>query len=94
MWRATSIDSSTRRVNRFFNLPNNAPSGQRMLMPVSKNYLGSLRRAVWIKAAEKGAKEQLRRQRSDFLADIDHHGQRADFYSVRHTPATRWGTLG
>ena len=50
-------------------------------------------RAAWIAAAHNDD-EKLRRQRSDFLADVDHQGHRADFYSLRHTHGTLLGDMG
>ena len=37
-------------------------------------------------------KEIIDRQKSDFLADVDHEGRRAIFYSLRHTHGTGWET--
>jgi len=45
-------------------------------------------RAKWIEQAAGDDAEQLRRRRSDFLADVDHHEARVDFYSLRHTHGT------
>lgn len=51
-------------------------------------------RGRWIKDAAGNAKEQLERQRSDFLAATDHAGRKADFYSLRHSHGTELGAAG
>ena len=51
-------------------------------------------RAAWIEEAAKDPEEQLKRQRSDFLADVDRLGRRADFYSIRHSHGTELGNAG
>ena len=48
-------------------------------------------RAAWIKEAEGDEPEQIRRQKSDFLADVDHAGLRAMFYTLRHSHGTSLG---
>ena len=69
---------------------NRMPAALAFKMP-SKSHLAEMiradlaaARAAWI--AEQGidAAEQERRQRSDFLADVNHQGQRAVFYFMRH----------
>lgn len=54
----------------------------------------SAARAAWIAEAAKDPKEQERRQRSDFLADVDHQGRRVVFHSLRHTHGTLLGNAG
>jgi integrase len=51
-------------------------------------------RAAWI--GEKGLSDQDRekRQRSDFLARVDHQGRVAVFYSLRHSHGTALGDAG
>jgi hypothetical protein len=54
-------------------------------------------RALWLAEAERmndGGEELLRRQRSDFLAPVDHEGRRVNFYSLRHTHGTALGDAG
>ena len=40
------------------------------------------------------AKERVKRGRSDFLAECDHHGRRAIFYSLRHSHGTALAEAG
>jgi len=42
-------------------------------------------RREWIKAAQNDLEEHLRRQQSDFLAEVNHEGEIMDFHSLRHT---------
>jgi integrase len=51
-------------------------------------------RDAWIRAAGDDAKEAERRQRSDYLSPADRTGQRADFYSLRHTHGHTLGDAG
>jgi integrase len=50
-------------------------------------------RAAWIAEAPEG-KARLERQRSDFLADVDHNGDKVVFHSLRHTHGTVLGSAG
>jgi integrase len=50
-------------------------------------------RAAWIKGAPT-EKEREERQRSDFLADVSHAGERAVFYSTRHGHGTALADAG
>ncbi len=50
-------------------------------------------RAQWVGQARTD-KEAVERQKSDFLADVDHDGLRADFYSLRHSHGTALGDAG
>jgi len=47
-------------------------------------------RAAWI-ADAKSDEERIARHKSDFLADVDQQGRRADFYCLRHTHGARLG---
>src|SRR4029453_8837124 len=45
-------------------------------------------RAKWIEQKGVTDEERERRQRSDFLADVNHQGEHAVFYSTRHGHGT------
>ena len=42
-------------------------------------------RQAWLKSAKKAPEERERRDRSDFLTDVNHAGDRLDFHALRHT---------
>jgi integrase len=42
-------------------------------------------RREWIKEARNDPEEHIRRQQSDFLAEVNHEGETLDFHSLRHT---------
>src|SRR5205814_10321251 len=46
------------------------------------------------KTVGEDVKEQIKRQQTDFLADANHAGATADFYSLRHTHGTALGDAG
>jgi integrase len=54
----------------------------------------ALARQAWIDAAGKDDKEREKRQRSDFLADVNQKGERAVFYSTRHGHGTALADAG
>ncbi len=60
-------------------------------MPATEDVASMLRsdlhpaRQEWIKAAKNDPEERLRREQSDFLADVNHDGEHLDFHALRHT---------
>jgi len=42
-------------------------------------------RSAWLKAAKNAPEERERRDRSNFLIDVNHTGERLDFHALRHT---------
>ena len=66
-------------------------SAQVFKMPHVSNVAGMLHRDVkaahkaWLKAAKDNPDERLRREQSDFLAVVNHEGERLDFHSLRHS---------
>ena len=42
-------------------------------------------RRAWLDAAQSDSEEQIHRERSDFLLEVNHDGERLDFHSLRHT---------
>jgi len=42
-------------------------------------------RSAWLKAAKNDPEERERRDRSNFLTDVNHTGERLDFHALRHT---------
>ncbi len=42
-------------------------------------------RSAWLDAAKADPDEYERRTKSDFLAEVNHEGERLDFHSLRHT---------
>ena len=42
-------------------------------------------RYAWLKASKHDPDEYERQEQSDFLADVNHEGERLDFHSLRHT---------
>ena len=51
-------------------------------------------RRLWIESAVDAGEERVKRGRSDFLAERDHHGRRAIFYSLRHSHGTALAEAG
>ena len=76
------------------------PSAAALKLPSRHHMAEMLRRdlararAAWI--GEKGIsdEERERRQRSDFLADVNHRGEKAVFYSTRHGHGTALADAG
>ena len=42
-------------------------------------------RRAWLKVAKSDPEEYARREQSDFLAEVNHEGERLDFHALRHT---------
>lgn len=78
---------------------NKLPTATAIVMPNPHRIARILRadladaRAQWIKEA-KSNQERLKRQRSDFLADVDHQGRKAVFYSLRHAHGSSLARAG
>jgi integrase len=51
-------------------------------------------RGAWIEDVKDNAKEQQQRQRSDFLAVVNHQQEKAVFYSLRHGHGTALAAAG
>ena len=54
----------------------------------------AIARQKWIDAAGADDKEREKRQRSNFLADVNQRGERAVFYSTRHGHGTALADAG
>ena len=54
----------------------------------------STARDAWLDEAGDDASERMKRLRSDFLATVDHQGQHAVFYSLRHTTGSLMAERG
>ena len=68
-----------------------APKAPVFAMPDEHDVADMLRddladaRAKWLGGAQRDAEEHVRREQSDFLADVNHEGEHLDFHSLRHT---------
>ncbi len=68
-----------------------APKARLFAMPSEYDLADMLRadladaQRAWLEAARHDQEEYDRRQQSDFLADVNHEGERLDFHSLRHT---------
>ena len=76
------------------------PSAAAVKLPSKSHMAEMLRkdlaaaRAAWIGAAGRDDKQRERRQRSDFLADVNHQGEKAVFYSTRRGHGTALADAG
>jgi integrase len=76
------------------------PAAAAVKMPSKHHMADMLRRdlasarASWIEQKGITDEEREQRQRSDFLSDVNHHGERAVFYSMRHGHGTALANAG
>src|SRR5262249_3643532 len=83
---ATDLAAELRR-----HVARKAPQAPVFAMPDEHDVAGMLgadlsdARPQWLQTVRWGATEYLRREHSDFLAAVNHDGERPDFHRLRHT---------